>query len=164
MPGQHWCSLCDKNLRKTQDGFVEVYFHNWEKKSTKTPKTILCKECVERDDTMQEALKTAREKAANPTFKPIVACSSSPQCRDFASHRGMSRCQHIVVSMSGDLYCRRAHPGRKSLKRERGVWKTKYEDLRKLLTELALDLEKQLQKYGDDEQLKWIQMALGDEE
>ena len=76
---EHWCSKCKKQLDKTKDKYVEVNMINEGKRKAKQEgkhtRVFLCKECLKKEENMNELIESLR-KHANPNFRCSVFCES----------------------------------------------------------------------------------------
>jgi len=74
MPGEHWCSICEKTLRKYDDPYTKILWRNW-----LTPKSevtgIVCRECEKKDGTLGENLPKLFKEATKPPLVRRPPCS-----------------------------------------------------------------------------------------
>jgi len=128
---EHWCNLCQRNLDKGKDEYVEfelvnapqfkpkireVLANNMKKAVGKDkplkPKGIICQKCIDKDPKLKAALELM-VKAGNPNFVADVICLSAGKCGTYLPKNLMTsnvNCGHISV-LSDRLYCKRSHPG-----------------------------------------------------
>lgn len=106
------CVICNKKIKKTQQA-LELEFYNYRGAKTEDY-AFICQKCINKNKALAKQIPTFRLTGRNPTFRPVISCSSSTVCGFFkppTKDRGIN-CQNIVVNMQGELYCRRGHPGR----------------------------------------------------
>lgn len=74
MPGEHFCSVCERDLSKHKGTYVKLYFSNWE--DEKYIVNVVCEDCRKEDEVLDTGL-VALSDVAKPveTFKGSRKCS-----------------------------------------------------------------------------------------
>ena len=120
---EHWCSVCKRSLSKEKDTYIDFELLNPPTKKKKwwklkKRKGLICKECIEKDEKLKEALVTMT-KAGNPPFTPILECLVWKNCPTYEPVENRPiRCGHIAV-IRDRLYCKRSHVGTLELAQEK---------------------------------------------
>ena len=80
MPGEHWCSICEKDISKHKGKYVKLYFFNFDKEKKRIV-NIVCPDCRENDKDLDSALAYLEEKA-----RPVETLKGDRKC-SFCANR-----------------------------------------------------------------------------
>jgi len=79
MPGEHWCSVCETELRKREDTYTKIYWRNWLTPKSETI-SLVCPKCEEEDKELhghlQSLVKYARKPPRVGRFKICSICGN----------------------------------------------------------------------------------------
>jgi len=76
MPGEHFCTTCERNLRKLKDPFVKVRWRNWLKPKTAEVVAIICPDCQGKNEDLSQQLMVLRKYGRSPPMVKVgIPCS-----------------------------------------------------------------------------------------
>ncbi len=73
MPGEHYCTVCENNLRKHKDKYEKIKWYNYIGKTTKI--AVVCPDCRVKDEKLDSALTFLHELILKEDIKRGNTCT-----------------------------------------------------------------------------------------
>lgn len=131
------CTLCNKRIYK-KDGSLTIEI----REDGEEFRVDVCHRCLDKDGEILEAYDAIH--SPNPVFEVDLNCLAVDECESFKKpgrDRGIN-CGHVCVNIDGELYCRRSHPGKVKIYRERWALPPSRRKLNETLRDLIPFFEK----------------------